>query len=400
MPNPDYGVVDNFNRADENPLSGGGRWRQLGGESFAWRLVSNVVYNAAGAFEGFGGAMLWAAARYGGNVQVALTCTDVGSTNLTLTLLDICVKMSDTPYNPPTFLVGDGYVMRIQRADTTTADCRIMEILDNGYTQLSTANTAFSVSDEFFFEALDDASGTMTIYKNGTSITSTTDSTYKSVIGDVWVKNASRLDTDVDPKWDDWKIGGTITEIMSWQTAADDATVGTQVWANTSNALTREQGGTDSVATCVLVVDEQGDYLKLTNHGATNYPAGTTFQGCLVFPQCSATVASVANWISVRLVIGGTITGDDKVDATVFTTTLSAQPSAGIGGASDMWGTTPTVAQMNANDLGVVLSPSTTTAATVNLGFCRVRWYSTLPVAASDYRQFLKNQNSNTLLRM
>ena len=54
----------------------------------------------------------------------------------------------------------------------------------------------------------------------------------------------------------------------------------------------------------------------------------------------------------VRLVIGGVISGTDLSDAQSFS-------SAGLktfGSASELWGLTPTVAEINGSDFGVVLS--------------------------------------------
>jgi hypothetical protein len=57
---------------------------------------------------------------------------------------------------------------------------------------------------------------------------------------------------------------------------------------------------------------------------------------------------------SVRLVLGGTIQGDDKASATNWN--LDTDTTQTRGGAADKWGLTPTYQQVNASDFGVVIS--------------------------------------------
>jgi hypothetical protein len=98
-------------------------------------------------------------------------------------------------------------------------------------------------------------------------------------------------------------------------TAADDATVGTITWANTSNALT------DNTSYASANVGTLGDSYVLD--------------------------------YSIRLVKGGTIVGSDYATASDWTTT---ENTVTYGGATDLWGTTWTASDINDSTFGVVLS--------------------------------------------
>ncbi|MCR4339413.1 MAG: glycine-rich protein [Gemmatimonadaceae bacterium] len=81
--------------------------------------------------------------------------------------------------------------------------------------------------------------------------------------------------------------------------------------------------------------------------------ASATGNGALTFTYSGDVVDNV-----VRLVRGGTVVGDDKAAATQWP---SVDTYKTYGGATDMWGTTLTPAQVNAADFGVVLSATVTT---------------------------------------
>lgn len=76
MGTPTYPVLDNFNRADEDPLSGGGNWStgMYTGES-AMRLSSNAAIGASGAW----GGRRWNAATFGGDCESGGTITNLSS---------------------------------------------------------------------------------------------------------------------------------------------------------------------------------------------------------------------------------------------------------------------------------------------------------------------------------
>lgn len=153
-------------------------------------------------------------------------------------------------------------------------------------------------------------------------------------------------------------------------TGADDATVGTLAWSNPDRVVASD----DSKANASSTANVTTHYLKATNFGFT-VPVGATINGITVeVERMTTNNAAARNTVdnSVRLVVGGTITGDDKADAA--TKWPIADAYATYGGASTLWGLTPTVAQVNASDFGVVISATTTSdGATINARIDHIR---------------------------
>jgi len=143
-------------------------------------------------------------------------------------------------------------------------------------------------------------------------------------------------------------------------TSADDGAVGTLTWADPSNA----GGSGDSYATITSTVSAQSHYLKLTNFGFdADVGAGDTIDGIEVTVERKANLALTSRYVVdavVRLVVGGTVSGDDK--AATGTKWPLVEASASYGGNSDKWGLTPSAADVRGTDFGVALSASIATA--------------------------------------
>src|SRR5437764_15416145 len=95
-------------------------------------------------------------------------------------------------------------------------------------------------------------------------------------------------------------------------TGADDASVGTLSWTNPSN-ITAADGSVSSA----------------TNN-STALPSDTT----------------------VKLVVGGSVTGNNNSAGASWSQTLGY---VSFGSSSDTWGLSPTAAQINGSDFGLVL---------------------------------------------
>lgn len=87
---------------------------------------------------------------------------------------------------------------------------------------------------------------------------------------------------------------------------------------------------------------------------------------------------------SVRLLKAGAVTGSDYAQTTSFWPTTDAY--ATYGGASDLWGTTWTTAEVNAANFGAVLSASVQNG-TAQVDHMRITIYShsTLPIELTDF---------------
>lgn len=104
----------------------------------------------------------------------------------------------------------------------------------------------------------------------------------------------------------------------------------------------------------VTVDNQPSRYLRCTNYGF-NIPAGATITGITVTVRraVSSTFFGSARDISVRLLQGGSLAGDDKASNASYTT---GWVNAGYGGSTDLWGLGWTPAQVNANNFGVAFA--------------------------------------------
>lgn len=135
--------------------------------------------------------------------------------------------------------------------------------------------------------------------------------------------------------------------------ASSSTAFGTQLWSNISDTYTSNDsraafnskpgGGTaDSYR------------LNVTGFGFS-IPAGT-IDGILVEIERRADRSDASNGAfdhTVQLIIGGTVTGSNKADTVNRWPDFDTYKS--YGGASDLWGLTPTVSEINSSDFGVSL---------------------------------------------
>lgn len=133
-------------------------------------------------------------------------------------------------------------------------------------------------------------------------------------------------------------------------TGADDAAVGSEVWANPTNI----QSDDASVAS-ISSLDAVSHYLKGTMSGNLfAIPVGATIDGVIFSYQRSDPAQGVVTDLTVKLVKGGVVSGTNKAD---INDDWGAVPEVKTyGGAADLWGLALTAADVNAADFGVVLS--------------------------------------------
>jgi len=167
-------------------------------------------------------------------------------------------------------------------------------------------------------------------------------------------------------------------------TFADDATVGTIAWTNPSNA-----SASDNIyATASLLATQITHYLKSTNFGFA-IPTDATVIGVTVDIERSQTgVGAAVNDSSVKLVKGGTISGNEKATGTTYPTT---DAYATYGSASDLWGLTLTPADINLSTFGVVIASTDTVAGTAQIDHVRI---------TIDYTGSNRGTNQNKYFRV
>lgn len=142
-------------------------------------------------------------------------------------------------------------------------------------------------------------------------------------------------------------------------TSADDATVGTKTWVNIGN-ITAEDG---SVAYCD-VSSATSHYLKATDFGFA-IPSGATIDGIMVEWKMRGTSLVTVN--SLKLVKGGSITGDEKSTGAYLPLT---DTWVSYGGASDLWGLSWSYSDLNSSVFGAVLSAKRGYADSAGYVYC------------------------------
>lgn len=139
----------------------------------------------------------------------------------------------------------------------------------------------------------------------------------------------------------------------SGSTFVDDSSVGTITWTNPGRAAVSD----DNRAIATLGTAEVSHYLKATNFGFS-IPNSAKIVGIEFKIERRGGAIIDSNRIednSIKLVKGGTISGNDKADTTEWVTG-SGDEIKTYGSNSDLWGLTWTPANINDNAFGVVVS--------------------------------------------
>ncbi|WP_291131078.1 PKD-like domain-containing protein [Flavobacterium sp. UBA7682] len=132
-------------------------------------------------------------------------------------------------------------------------------------------------------------------------------------------------------------------------------------------------------------VNATSEQLLSSNHGFT-IPAGSVINGIELQVERNTSNTSggrFANDNTVRLIRGGTVLGDNKAVATNYGTSFAVIT---YGSPTDLWGTTWTVAQINANNFGAAFSVNIGGGTqTVAVDFMRIIVYYTLPPTITNF---------------
>lgn len=142
-------------------------------------------------------------------------------------------------------------------------------------------------------------------------------------------------------------------------TAANDSGVGSVAWSSTINALLSD----DNAATAVLLITQQSQYLVVSNFQFA-IPLDAAVVGIQVDIERKGSVLSGTQDASVRLFKAGVAVGDDLAAGGSWP---SSDAVATYGGASSLWGTTWTPADINASGFGVAISATALLGVTVSV---------------------------------
>ena len=149
-------------------------------------------------------------------------------------------------------------------------------------------------------------------------------------------------------------------------TGADDASIGTTIWASPGNIL-----ADDNVYTLNGTAIATSHYLKGTNLGFS-VPSGATIDGIEVRTGAGATINDRSTITSVKIVKGGTISGNDNAGGEALTT---VEQIFAFGGSTDLWGLTWTPSDVNASNFGFVLSTTRSSTVTDVVDYFQVKVY-------------------------
>jgi hypothetical protein len=171
----------------------------------------------------------------------------------------------------------------------------------------------------------------------------------------------------------------SVTDQTSGQTFANDSTVGTIAFSNPENVATSD----DTYASAVLLLNEQTNYLKVTNFNL-NVPIHSTIDGIIIAFERNATVLNSITDQRIRLVLpSGEISTTEKSTGAVWENTDSY---IGFGSSTDTWGETLTPIMVNDRNFGVVMSAKATLlAGTANIDHVRVLIYYTQHSMPANY---------------
>ncbi len=159
------------------------------------------------------------------------------------------------------------------------------------------------------------------------------------------------------------------SETQSGGTFVDDASVGTIVWSNPGNAAASDDSRADAALT---VANNTSHYLKATNFGFS-IPSGMTIIGIEVKIEKSASEAGEIEDNLIKLVKGGIIQGDSQSDG-VWPTSDAIFT---YGDVDNLWGSTWSVADINASNFGVAISAFTTLDAIAYIDHIEIIVYYT-----------------------
>ena len=134
-------------------------------------------------------------------------------------------------------------------------------------------------------------------------------------------------------------------------TAVSDSGMGSVAWTNPGNATADDS----SNATCAPGTGNQSEYLWVTGFGFSAIGDTDTIDAIQVDIIRSASTSNRIEDASVRLIIGGSVSGDDKQTDTKWSST---ETTATYGDqVSDVWGlASPVGSDVNDADFGVALS--------------------------------------------
>ena len=184
MPNPTAPIVDDFNRTDTDSITDDARWTKDPARNRSGSIFNNALTDLLTP-DWFTVGSFYNMTAFSGNVEVAMTRTDLVDEIAEPDGWDVWTGLYAKMSELSSTGTSDGYAVRLNMNGASTSYTWQLYRVDNGvFTAIgSSASRTFPRLHELFLEAKNDASGTLTVYDNGTQVIQTTDSTYKAQSG-------------------------------------------------------------------------------------------------------------------------------------------------------------------------------------------------------------------------
>lgn len=162
------------------------------------------------------------------------------------------------------------------------------------------------------------------------------------------------------------------TGFVAAGTTANDG-VGDTAWSNLGNAAASD----NSYMTAALGSGSRTTQTGLFTNFGFSIPAGATIDGVEVLGERKTSINTRGKDQSVKLIKGGTVSGNEKANATAYTT---SDVQVTYGGPSDLWGLTLTPSDVNASNFGVAFRANNNASgsATVSVDVINIKVYYTL----------------------
>jgi hypothetical protein len=133
------------------------------------------------------------------------------------------------------------------------------------------------------------------------------------------------------------------------KTVANNADAGDVAWENLSRALGAPTGAGANADSMTL--GQTSNYLQLTNY-SFSIPSDAAIVGIKVTLRTKVNVTASMTDHTVQLIVGGSRVGDNNASGNIPTTSFA---DVSYGDEAELWGLTPTLAQVMASNFGVAI---------------------------------------------
>ena len=171
----------------------------------------------------------------------------------------------------------------------------------------------------------------------------------------------------------------TTSSVYTFGAAATNSGVGSVDWNNASNALTDNSSYADSTPG----TGNQSYYLWLTNPNPTEIGDSDTIDAIRVRIRRDASVNNRISWNTIRLVVAGSVSGDDNVISGNWSTASTTDTAGDL--VSDAWGLSLTGSDVKASNFGIAVAINGAGSAQGRVEFADITFEYTAVASGPTY---------------